>query len=429
MSSILEGGRLGRYHIQEQLGRGGMATVFKARDPSLNRTVAIKVLAFLRADEPAFRERFGREAQAIARLNHPNILQVFDVGEDKGFTYIVTEYVSGGTLLDRLGSPYNLEDTLRILRPLAEALDYAHASGIVHRDIKPSNVLMNDDAEPVLADFGLSVAMEQMYHVTAPQEAIGTPEYMSPEQAMGRDVDHRSDLYALGILCYQLLVGVVPFHANTAAATMMAHVHQPLPLSEGDDVDLQPGVKATLLKALAKNPDERYQSAMGLVEALAASLPSVQSAVMEPDSPTGALPKAVLPPDPSTPPQRGRATTGHGLTSAPSRAGRLTRCRRRADNHHAKLKATASETASPRASIRRWRNVIRRTCFNLGRNARTPARIVRSSVLTWTTVVSFVGWGRPGPTRGRAAPCARAWKRPTPGSLGRSMRSGATPDT
>ncbi|MCI0886907.1 MAG: serine/threonine protein kinase, partial [Chloroflexi bacterium] len=161
MSSILEGGRLGRYHIQEQLGRGGMATVFKARDPSLNRTVAIKVLAFLRADEPAFRERFGREAQAIARLNHPNILQVFDVGEDKGFTYIVTEYVSGGTLLDRLGSPYNLEDSLRILRPLAEALDYAHASGIVHRDIKPSNVLMNDDAEPVLADFGLSVAMEQ----------------------------------------------------------------------------------------------------------------------------------------------------------------------------------------------------------------------------------------------------------------------------
>ena len=325
MSSILEGGRLGRYHIQEQLGRGGMATVFKARDPSLNRTVAIKVLAFLRADEPAFRERFGREAQAIARLNHPNILQVFDVGEDKGFTYIVTEYVSGGTLLDRLGSPYNLEDTLRILRPLAEALDYAHASGIVHRDIKPSNVLMNDDAEPVLADFGLSVAMEQMYHVTAPQEAIGTPEYMSPEQAMGRDVDHRSDLYALGILCYQLLVGVVPFHANTAAATMMAHVHQPLPLSEGDDVDLQPGVKATLLKALAKNPDERYQSAMGLVEALAASLPSVQSAVMEPDSPTVALPKAVLSPDSTTQHPMGGATDGHELHAWQRLAGRLNR--------------------------------------------------------------------------------------------------------
>ncbi|MDA0770588.1 MAG: hypothetical protein BZY79_03495 [SAR202 cluster bacterium Casp-Chloro-G4] len=292
MASILEGGRLGRYYVQEKLGSGGMATVFKARDPSLDRTVAIKVLAFLRADEPAFRERFSREAQAIARLNHPHILQVYDVGEDKGFTYIVTEYVSGGTLLERLGSPHDLGEALRILRPLAEALDFAHSNGIVHRDIKPSNVLMRDEGEPVLADFGLSVVMEQVYHITAPQEAIGTPEYMSPEQAMGRDVDSRSDLYAFGILCYQILVGEVPFHANTAAATMMAHVHQPLPLSESDDVDLLPGVKATLLKAMAKNPDDRYQSAMGLVEALAASLPRPQMAPVVLDSPTVVLPNA-----------------------------------------------------------------------------------------------------------------------------------------
>ena len=290
MASILEGGSLGRYRILEILGRGGMATVFKARDPSLNRIVAIKVLAFMQADEPAFLERFAREAQAIARLNHPHILQVYDVGEDKGFTYIVTEYVPGGTLMDRLGSPHDLAYTVRILRPLAEALDHAHASGIVHRDIKPSNVLMKDESEPVLADFGLAVAMEQVSYATAPQEAIGTPEYMSPEQALGRDVDRRSDLYALGILCYQLLVGDVPFHANTAAATMMAHVHQPLPLSESDDVGVAPGVKAVLLKAMAKNPDDRYESAVGFVDSLAGSLPQSSTAPVMPDSPTVALP-------------------------------------------------------------------------------------------------------------------------------------------
>jgi len=290
MASILEGGRLGRYHIQEQLGRGGMATVFKAHDPSLNRTVAIKVLAFLQVDDPAFRERFNREAQAIARLSHSHILQVFDVGEDLGFTYIDTEYVSGGTLLDKMDEPHDLEGALAILRPLAAALDYAHSSGIVHRDIKPSNVLISDAGEPVLADFGLSVALEHAYHVTAPQEAIGTPEYMSPEQAMGRDVDFRSDLYAFGIFCYQLLVGEVPFHANTPAGTMMAHVHQPVPLSDSDKVDLEPGVKAALLKALAKSPTERYQSATDFVDALAAVLPQPLSVL--PDNPTVILPIA-----------------------------------------------------------------------------------------------------------------------------------------
>lgn len=271
MASILEGGQLGRYEIMEQLGRGGMATVYKAYDPALDRYVAVKVLSFLRADDSTFLERFNREAQSIASLNHPNILQVYDIGDDKGFTYIVTEYVTGGTLLERTGTPYSLDDAVTMLRPLADALDYAHASGIVHRDIKPSNVLMKSDVEPILADFGLSRVMEEAYQITMTQEVIGTPEYMSPEQALGRDVDHRSDLYAFGILAYQLLVGEVPFHANTPAATMMAHIHQTLPLPDADAIHLDAGVKAVLLRATAKSPQDRFSSALEMIDALAAS--------------------------------------------------------------------------------------------------------------------------------------------------------------
>ena len=269
MVSLLPGSRLGRYEIVEELGRGGMATVFKAHDPTLNRDVAVKVLPATFADDPTFPDRFAQEAQAIARLNHPNILQIYDFGEDRGFTYIVVEYVPSGSLQDRLDGPFPLGEAIRVLQPLAEALDYAHSQGIVHRDIKPANVLIDTDSRPVLADFGLSRVMEHISRMTAPQTALGTPEYMSPEQALGHDSDHRSDLYSFGILAYQMLVGQTPFHANTPAATLMAHVHQPLPLPDTPGSLTIPAVSAVLVKATAKSPDERYSTAAEMVESLA----------------------------------------------------------------------------------------------------------------------------------------------------------------
>ena len=221
MVTIPPGSSLGRYRIIEQLGRGGMATVFRCHDPNLDRMVAVKVLPSFSAEDPTFVGRFEQEAQTVARLNHPNILQIFDFGDDKGFSYIVSELVSGGDLQDRLrGEAMSVEEVLKYMSPLAEALDYAHSQGIVHRDLKPANVLLDEDQRPILADFGLARMLESATRFTQAQQALGTPEYMAPEQAMGADADHRSDLYAFGIMVYQLILGETPFHADTPAAPL-----------------------------------------------------------------------------------------------------------------------------------------------------------------------------------------------------------------
>jgi serine/threonine protein kinase len=268
MVSVPLGSRLGRYHILERLGRGGMATVYKARDPVLDRYVAVKVLPSLDSDDPTYLDRFTQEAQAIARLKHPNIIQVYDFGEDSGYTYIVAEYVPGGTLQNVVGAPLPPEEAIKYLRPLAEALDYAHSQGIVHRDIKPSNVLIDSNAKPILADFGLSRMSQYTTRMTATNQVLGTPEYMAPEQALGAPASYKSDLYALGILAYELLVGSTPFHAETPAATLLAHVNQPLSFPNIPGSQLSPGVKAVLLKVTAKDPKDRYSSALEMVRAL-----------------------------------------------------------------------------------------------------------------------------------------------------------------
>ena len=268
MVSLPPGSSLGRYRIVETLGRGGMATVFRAHDPSLDRSVAIKVLRSYEAPDPKFTARFTREAQTIANLRHPNILQVYDFGEDKGFSYIVSELVTGGTLYDKLrGRSLPLDEVLRYIRPLADALDDAHSQGVIHRDIKPGNILLDAEERPILADFGLARIVAST-HLTRAQEALGTPEYMSPEQALGAEADHRSDLYAFGIVIYQMLLGATPFHADQIASTMMAHVHQPVPMPTVLNPGLEPRTEATLLKALAKDPNDRFQSAGQLIEAL-----------------------------------------------------------------------------------------------------------------------------------------------------------------
>ena len=268
MVSIPPGSSLGRYRLVEQVGRGGMATVYRAHDPNLDRFIAIKVLPSFHTEDPTFVARFTREAQTVARLNHSNILQIYDFGEDKGFSYLVSELVTGGTLEDRLGGPLTVDQALRFIGPLADALDYAHAHSVIHRDIKPSNVLLDEQSKPILADFGLAQMLESAIRFTQVSQAIGTPEYMSPEQAMGAEVDHRADLYALGIILYQLLLGQTPFHADTPAATLMAHVHLPLPLPSTLDPDIDPRLETTLLKATAKTPDDRFRTAGAMVEAV-----------------------------------------------------------------------------------------------------------------------------------------------------------------
>ena len=195
-----------------------MATVFRAHDPNLDRHVAVKVLPSFHAEDPTFLDRFRQEAQTVARLSHPNILQIYDFGDDKGFTFIVSEFVSGGTLQDKIGpEPMSPEDTLKYMSPLADALDHAHGQAIVHRDLKPANVLLNEEERPILADFGLARMLESSMRFTQASQALGTPEYMSPEQAMGGDVDHRSDLYAYGVLLYQMLVGQTPCRRKKAS--------------------------------------------------------------------------------------------------------------------------------------------------------------------------------------------------------------------
>ena len=269
--SLLQGGQLGRYQIRQQVGGGGNAYVFKAYDPELKREVALKVLPSYHGDSPTFGARFRQEAQAIASLSHPNILQVYDFGEDKGFTYFVTKHIVGGTLFDRMGRRHRMEEVLAFAAPLADALDYAHRQGVVHRDFKPSNVLLDSGETPILADFGIARILEASAHLTRTGAVLGTAEYMSPEQALGKPADHRSDIYSFGVVLYELHVGRPPFQAVTPTAILLAHVHEPiLPFSEshwGGDSQLE----AILLKALAKDPNDRYQGAGEMVSAISAA--------------------------------------------------------------------------------------------------------------------------------------------------------------
>ena len=294
MVSLPSGSKLGRYQVTDLLGHGGMASVFKASDPELNRFVAVKVLPSYHAEDPTFVERFRREAQAIAGLNHPNIIQVHDFGEDKGFIYIVMEYVTGGTLEDRLKDRYTLDDVLELISPLADALDYAHRQGIIHRDMKPANVLLDDGGKPILTDFGLARVLESSAGLTRTDAIVGTPEYMAPEQALGGSVDHRADLYSPGRHNLPDASGGYTLSRRySKKATLMAHIHQPVPLPSTLDPHVDPRLEEVLLKALAKDPDERYQTAGQLVGALG-------SVFAQPE--TGAKPREIAPvvPTPTT---------------------------------------------------------------------------------------------------------------------------------
>ncbi len=261
----LIGQSLGRYHILEQLGEGGMATVYKAYDTRLERNVAIKVIrrdVFAPAMLERMLKRFEREARALAKLSHPNIVKVLDYGEHEGSPYLVMEYLPGGTLKEKLAGgrlPWNV--AVRLLLPIAQALAYAHGNTIIHRDIKPSNILITQSGEPMLSDFGIAKILEDetTTELTATGAGIGTPEYMAPEQGMGQ-ADERADIYALGIVLYQMVTGHVPFRADTPMAILLKKNQEPLPRPKQFVPDLPDAVENALIKSLARNPANRYQA-------------------------------------------------------------------------------------------------------------------------------------------------------------------------
>ena len=270
--TLSPGGRLGAYEIVEKIGAGGMGAVYKGYQAALGRYVAIKVLPPQTAGDPAFAERFAQEAKAIGKLRHPNIVTAFDFAHDGDVAFLVSEFIDGGTLADQLGAPLPLDYTIQLLAPIAAALDYAHARGIVHRDIKPQNVLMTHDGTPVLTDFGLAKIVGPGSGMTQAGSLMGTAEYIAPECATGAEVaGPAADQYALGLIAYQMLTGKHPFPADNPLSALMAHVHKPVPLPSTQGVALPPGAEAALLRSLAKRPEERFPRSGDFVKALAGS--------------------------------------------------------------------------------------------------------------------------------------------------------------
>ncbi|MFN8418332.1 MAG: serine/threonine-protein kinase [Anaerolineae bacterium] len=266
----LIGRTLGPYKLEGSLGKGGMAMVYRAFQTKLNRPVAIKVMAPEIANEPGFVERFSREAEVIARLEHPHILPVIDYGEADGLHYLVMRLMDGGSLEDRMRDhQLSYEEIAHYLTQTASALDYAHKRGVIHRDMKPNNVLLDGDNNVYLTDFGIARLAGSERKLTATGSVMGTPAYMSPEQAMGRPVDSRSDIYAVGVMLYEMVANRLPFNADTPAALIFQHVYeQPRPIK-----DLRPdtpdSIVAVLDRAMAKSPDSRYQTATEMAEAFA----------------------------------------------------------------------------------------------------------------------------------------------------------------
>ena len=259
----LTGQYLGRYHIIEQLGEGGMATVYKAFDTRLERQVAIKVIrreAFTPVMLEGVLSRFEREAKALARLSHPNVVHVHDYGEHEGSPYLVMEYIAGGNLKQRTGTPWHWVEAVKLLLPVARALSYAHSQKIIHRDIKPANILITESGEPMLSDFGIAKMLEtaEGATLTGTGVGIGTPEYMAPEQGLGRAVDGRTDMYALGVVLFELITGRKPYVSDTPMAVVLKHVTDPLPNPKKFVPDLPDEVANLIFKALAKEPQDRY---------------------------------------------------------------------------------------------------------------------------------------------------------------------------
>ncbi len=266
-STTLTGQRLGAYQLIDKLGQGGMGAVYKARDVSLQRTVAVKVLPAALAADQTYVKRFVREARALARLSHPNLVHIYHVGHKEGLYYFAMEYVRGRNLFGRVrgGGPLPIGEFLRIGGQVLAALQKIHSVGMTHRDVKSSNVIIEEGSgRAVLMDFGLAKdrsSSESEPALTSAGMVLGTPEYMSPEQAEGREVDARSDIYSFGIMAYEMLCGSMPFTGKSAIAVLRKQIDEPPPSLLEKRPELPRELEETVHRALAKVPDERYGSA------------------------------------------------------------------------------------------------------------------------------------------------------------------------
>ena len=269
----MEPRRIASYTLLEPIGHGGMAAVYRARQENLDRIVAIKVLSDNLAASDEFMQRFVREARTAANMRHPNVITVHDFGQDeRGVPYLVMEYLDGATLADLMDA--GLEDSRipDLLDQIAAGLDYAHSRSVIHRDVKPGNVLLTEDGRVVLADFGLAWLAEAAIHLTMSGGVIGTPEYMSPEQACGLRVDARTDVYALGVVLYEMLTGDRPYSGDSPVAILLKHVQAPVPSIAALRPDLPPAVDAVIQQALTKDPERRFQTAGALARAFREAL-------------------------------------------------------------------------------------------------------------------------------------------------------------
>ncbi|MEQ9737526.1 MAG: protein kinase, partial [Algiphilus sp.] len=260
---------VGKYKILRALGAGGMADVYEAEDPSLGRHVALKVLPPEMTRNKQLIQRFEKEVRAAASLNHHGIVTVFEVGEHEGLHYYSMRLLTGGDLRDRIDAGLTEIEALAILRELADAFTHAHDRGFVHRDVKPENIIFDEQGYPVLTDFGIAKAVDSGTRVTATGVSVGTPRYISPEQARGRTVDNRADIYSLGVILYEMLTGKPPYDGEESLAVIFQHVTEPIPrLPEG-----QAHLQALIDALMAKAPEDRPESAAAVIRLIDEHLP------------------------------------------------------------------------------------------------------------------------------------------------------------
>ena len=266
--------KFSRYELREELGHGGMATVYRAYDPLFQRKVALKIINRELLDDLEIRAGFERETRILAKLEHAAIVPVYDVDRDNNQLFFVMRYMSGGSLTERIQSrSLSLSQMAHILQRVAAALDYAHQRGVIHRDLKPDNILFDEYDNAYISDFGIAKLTQTATKLTNPS-IIGTPTHMSPEQAKGEDVDGRSDIYSLGVILFEMLSGRMPYEARTPLGLALKHAAYPVPRILSLNPNLPPDIEAVNEKVMAKERDKRYRSGLEFVNAFIAALPA-----------------------------------------------------------------------------------------------------------------------------------------------------------